>query len=268
MNEEEVQKLIDEALEAHKSGKNLWDRDPRSAEMKAAIQASKDKRSRLKAQAEEEGDKSKLSYEARMFNPTLENGRGRLQIFDVIDDYWGCGPTGLREALDYLGSDVDIDVEFNSPGGYVFDGRAMAGIFRRAGAGERQINMQNIGFIASAATTIFLASDYRSLDDGSSTMIHRCWGLGLGNCNELRATADMMEKLDKGIAQDYVRISGQSEEDILTLMDNDEWMTAQEARDFGFESNGPQQKAKSEDGDRKMSMDELESFLAAHSGRI
>ena len=78
--------MKDEKSSAHaKVLDRKWD------DLRQAFAAAEQKRGGFKAQ---EGG---YSYEASMFMPKMENDRLQLHLYDVIDDYWGCGPTGLVE---------------------------------------------------------------------------------------------------------------------------------------------------------------------------
>lgn len=90
------------------------------------------------------------------------------------------------------------------------------------------------GLAASAATYLALAGDIVHITDGGMFMVHNSWTLVWGNKHEMRATADLLDKIDASIAADYARKTGASAEQIVAWMDAETWFTAAEAKAAGF----------------------------------
>lgn len=153
-----------------------------------------------------------------------------IYVYDVIDSYWGASAASLVSALASAG-DKTIHMHINSPGGDVFEARAMAAaIVAHAGKVVAHID----GVAASAATYLALAASEVRMTDGGLFMVHNSWTMAMGDRTELRSTANLLEKIDGTINADYARKTGKSPEDIAALMDAETWMTAQEALDAGF----------------------------------
>jgi len=95
-----------------------------------------------------------------------------------------------------------------------------------------------IGFCASAATIIAMSGDVRKMSDNSLFLIHKCmtsvWG---ANENDLQAKLDANKLVDERIKNLYKKV-GVSSEKVEELMNEDngygKWITAQEAKDYGF----------------------------------
>jgi ATP-dependent Clp protease protease subunit len=153
-----------------------------------------------------------------------------VYVYDVIDSYWGASAASLVSALASAG-DKTVHMHINSPGGDVFEARAMAAaIVGHAGKVVAHID----GVAASAATYLALAASEVRMTDGGLFMVHNSWTMAMGNRTELRSTADLLEKIDGTISADYQRKTGKSADEIAALMDAETWMTAQEALDAGF----------------------------------
>jgi ATP-dependent Clp protease protease subunit len=153
-----------------------------------------------------------------------------VYVYDVIDSYWGASAASLVSALASAG-DKTVHMHINSPGGDVFEARAMAAaIVGYAGKVVAHID----GVAASAATYLALAASEVRMTDGGLFMVHNSWTMAMGNRTELRSTADLLEKIDGTISADYQRKTGKSADEIAALMDAETWMTAQEALDAGF----------------------------------
>jgi ATP-dependent Clp protease protease subunit len=153
-----------------------------------------------------------------------------VYVYDVIDSYWGASAAALVSALASAG-DKTVHMHINSPGGDVFEARAMAAaIVGHAGKVVAHID----GVAASAATYLALAASEVRMTDGGLFMVHNSWTMAMGNRTELRSTADLLEKIDGTIAADYARKTGAAADQVAAWMDAETWFTAQEALDAGF----------------------------------
>ena len=153
-----------------------------------------------------------------------------VYINDVIDSYWGASAAGLITALAGQ-QDKTVHMHINSPGGDVFEARAMAAaVVAHPGKVVAHID----GICASAATYLALAASEVRMTDGGLFMVHNSWTLAYGNKAELRSTADLLDKIDGTIIADYARKTGASNEQVVAWMDATSWFTAQEALDAKF----------------------------------
>lgn len=161
---------------------------------------------------------------------TAADGIVHLYVFDVIDPWWGANASDLTKALAAaMGADVYLHI--NSPGGDVFESLAMAAAVT-AYAGKVTAKIE--GVAASAATRLALSAAEVHITDGSLFMVHNAWTIAYGNKDELRSTADLLDKVDVGIAGDYQRKTGATPEQVAAWMNAETWFTAAEAKDAGF----------------------------------
>jgi hypothetical protein len=65
-------------------------------------------------------------------------------------------------------------------------------------------------------------------------MIHNPWGLAIGDADEMRDTADLLDKLGNGLVNAYTSRTGNSEKEIREMMDAETWMDGKEAVERGF----------------------------------
>lgn len=153
-----------------------------------------------------------------------------VYVNDVIDSYWGASATALITALAGQ-QDKTVHLHINSPGGDVFEARAMsAEVVAHPGKVVAHID----GVCASAATYLALACSEVRMTDGGLFMVHNSWTMAWGNKAELRDTANLLEKIDGTIISDYARKTGASTEQVAAWMDATTWFTAQEALDAKF----------------------------------
>lgn len=166
----------------------------------------------------------------KLFSVRVEDNATRIDLYDVIDSYYGVSATDFCAALNNI-KDGDISLHINSPGGDVFDARAMVAAIS---AHPSNITAYIDGLAASAASYVAMACDKVVMQDGAMMMIHRAWSISMGNASDMRATAYLLDKIDCSIVNDYARKTGLPTDQIIDLMEAETWMTAQEAVDKGF----------------------------------
>jgi ATP-dependent Clp endopeptidase proteolytic subunit ClpP len=157
-----------------------------------------------------------------------------IDIFDTIGfDFFGEGITAKNIAR-ALASDPETDaitVRINSPGGDVFEGHAIFNLLRGAGA---PVHVEIHGIAASMASIIALAGDTVSMADNAMFMIHNPWSIEVGDAHDMRATADMLDKIKSTLVNVYVKKTGKTKAQVSKLMDAETWLTAKEAKAEGF----------------------------------
>ncbi|MDT4841298.1 ATP-dependent Clp protease proteolytic subunit [compost metagenome] len=155
-----------------------------------------------------------------------------LWLYDVIGaDAWG-GVSAAQFVQDLAAIETPvIHLRINSPGGDVFDARAIVTALREHPA---RIIAHIDGLAASAASYVALAADEVEISEGAFLMIHNAWGVVIGNRHDLLEMALTLEKIDASIVADYQRRTGQSAQRIAQWMDAESWFTAQEALDEGW----------------------------------
>ena len=152
-----------------------------------------------------------------------------LSIFDDIGAY-GVSAKSFLNDLRTVTTD-EVDVEINSPGGDVFAGLAIYNGLRASG---KKINVKVLGLAASAASLVAMAGDTIEMPENAFMMIHNPWGFAMGGADEMRNTADVLDKIGTGLVSTYAKRTGKTDQEIAALLDAETWMTAQEAVDAGF----------------------------------
>lgn len=155
-----------------------------------------------------------------------------LWMYDAIaadDDeaylFGGISPRDFIAALAQTTGPVTLRI--NSPGGSVFGAQAMVAAMRAHGA---PITAQIDSLAASAASVIACESAECVMAPGAMMMIHRAWGLAIGNTEDMRSTADLLSKIDDQISTTYARRAGGDDvEQFLTMMTAETWFDAEEA---------------------------------------
>lgn len=174
-------------------------------------------------------------------NVAKEGTEAKLYIYDVIEADWGIGALQVIDAMAQIGDVETLHVHINSPGGDVFEGRAiMAALGRFKGKTIAHVD----SLCASAATSIALACDEVAMAEGAFFMIHNASCIAWGDKTELRNTADLLEKIEGSIVNDYTKKTGKESQEVIDMMDAETWMTAQEAVKHGFVDRVEEQKEK------------------------
>lgn len=153
-----------------------------------------------------------------------------VYLYDVIDPYWGISAADFAREMSGITAPV-INLRINSPGGDVFDGRAIATAIAQH---PSKVVAHIDGLAASAASYVAIAADEVRIADGAMVMVHNAWTLAFGNKADLRDVADVLEKVDGTIAADYVRKTGKTLEEVTAWMNAETWFTAAEAKDAGL----------------------------------
>lgn len=156
-----------------------------------------------------------------------------LLLYDDIGQNWygeGIGAQQLIEDLANIEAST-IDVRINSAGGLVFEGLAIYNALVRHSA---RIVTHVDGIAASISSIIALAGDEVRIAENAFLMVHRAWGVVVGNAIDMRATADVLEKLDDGLAQTYASKSGKTQAQARKWMDGETWFSATDAKEQGL----------------------------------
>jgi ATP-dependent Clp endopeptidase proteolytic subunit ClpP len=124
-----------------------------------------------------------------------------------------------------------INLSIHSPGGSVLDGLAIYNSLRGHGA---RIYGHVEGLAASAASYVLMAADHISMPEDAFIMIHNAHGGAMGDADELREMADIIDKLQNSMVNIYERRTGLDRDEITAMMKSETWMTAEEALALGF----------------------------------
>jgi ATP-dependent Clp protease, protease subunit len=175
-------------------------------------------------------DNARADASAADLRAEYSENEAHFYLYDAIDAWWGVSAQMLVDAL-ALAGEKTVHLHINSPGGDVFEARAMASAIV---AHSQKVIAHIDGLAASAATYVALAANEVRMTEGGMLMIHNSWTMALGNKKDLRDTANLLEKIDGTIVADYARKTSLSLAQIAAWMDSTTWFTAEEAKANGF----------------------------------
>ncbi|WP_273705113.1 head maturation protease, ClpP-related [Leuconostoc mesenteroides] len=169
------------------------------------------------------------------FQMKATNNVAQIDIFgDIVSEKWfdeETSATSFRDALKELGDVSTINLSINSGGGSVFDGIA---IYNMLKSHKATVNVYIEGLAASIASVIAMAGDTITMRSGSMMMVHMPWTLSQGNAEEMRKTADTLEKTGDSIVDIYSERTGLTSDDIRNIMNEETWLSAEEAVEQGW----------------------------------
>lgn len=136
----------------------------------------------------------------------------------------------VKEQLDNLDGE-DLLIHINSFGGMTFEGVA---IFNLLMDYPGNVDVQIDGIAASAASIVAMAGKTIKGRSNTMLMIHKGWTWARGNADELRKVANMLEKIDAAADETYMKKFNGTKEELLALIGNETYLTAEEALEKGF----------------------------------
>jgi ATP-dependent protease ClpP protease subunit len=160
-----------------------------------------------------------------------------IDMFDVIGfDFWGDGITSKAVSQALVGSEAStVRLRINSPGGEAFEGTAIRSLLREhARETGAKILVEIHGLAASAATVIAAAGDEVRIAEDAMFMVHEAWWVAIGEADEMRAVADILDKINDAMASIYSKVTGKTKAQARKIMKAETWMTGAEAVKEGF----------------------------------
>ena len=149
-----------------------------------------------------------------------------------------------RNYVDYVlaqRKDKSVHVLIDSLGGSLATAISIASAFKNHG----DVTVHFVGMNASAATIASLGAKHISIDASAMYLVHKCsaefFEWGNLNADQLATVRDNCEaairdlnKLDNNVASMYAAKCSKPQADLLDLMREGGWLTAQEAKEWGF----------------------------------
>jgi ATP-dependent protease ClpP protease subunit len=156
-----------------------------------------------------------------------------ILIYGIVGDEWdGLDAKTLFGLIN--GSDEDIVVRINSPGGYVMEGLAIFNALAAAKAAGRKVTVHIDGLAASMASVIAMVGDEITMADNALMMIHNPWDVAIGDARELRAAADKLDVIRDQLVRIYSGKTGLAADDLIPMLDAETWLASEQALEQNF----------------------------------
>jgi len=155
-----------------------------------------------------------------------------ITIFGEINDEVA---RSVTEELLALAADSDdpISIYISSPGGHVESGDVVYDMIKFI---KPPVKVIGTGWVASAATTIYLAAekDNRFALPNTRFLVHQPSGGSRGDATDIAIQAEEIIKMKARINQLIADETGQSLERVAKDTDRDYWMSVDEAIEYGI----------------------------------
>ena len=157
---------------------------------------------------------------------------GTIMIYGFVGDQWEeLDAKTIIDKILALGPRDELNVHIQSGGGYIFEGLA---IYNFLNSYEGEVIVHIDGLAASMASIIAMAGDKILMPENALLMIHNPWNVSVGDAEQLRKDANILEKTKDSLISIYVDQTGLSTDEVSTLMDAETWFSANDAVDQGF----------------------------------
>lgn len=160
-----------------------------------------------------------------------------ITIFDQIGQYYGYNKKYLKYELE-AANGQPVRVVISSDGGDVTEGVALGSMLEMY---PGKVETLGVGLVASIATVPLMSGDVVKMTKNSFLMIHSPWGGAIGTADEMRNTADTLEKMDNMLVDFYVdgikkrnKAGADTPMRVKEMMAAETWLTAQQAQELGF----------------------------------
>lgn len=154
--------------------------------------------------------------------------RATVYLYGYIgESFWGDGTSAIDFAreLDAITAPI-IDLHINSDGGLVSEGLAIYNALRDHAS---RVEVKVDGLAASSASWIAQAGDLITMNRFSQMMIHDGLMITIGNADDHREAADLLDKMSGNIAAIYAARAGGTPASWRAAMKAETWYSAEEA---------------------------------------
>lgn len=135
----------------------------------------------------------------------------------------------------------EVEVYINSPGGVIDCGSE---IYTALRSYSGNLKIYIVGQACSAASIIAMAG-YCEMSPTALMMVHCVSSGARGNHSDMEHMAEVLRTADDALSNAYIQKTGMTKEEVLTMMENETWLTAEQAKEKGlvdgimFEENNP-----------------------------
>lgn len=136
-------------------------------------------------------------------------------------------PADLKRQLDAL-KGKELTLYINSYGGSIPAGMAMAHMIERH---DMKTTAIIDGYCCSIATQIFFSANVCKMYKNSWLMIHKPFSICVGNSDEMRKSADILDNIQSGLEILYQKNAQEkiTDEEIHKMVDEETWLMGEQA---------------------------------------
>ena len=200
--------------------------------------------------------KNKQFWSVKNLAEGTENEEIELKVYGEIVNIpcWDgdVSANSLKREIDKYPNAKKISVRINSPGGDVFEAQAIYNILKNH---QAEVEVHIDALAASAATLIASAGNKIIMYNNALFMIHNPWTWATGEEKDFIKKANLLATIKETLLNVYETHATASREEISDMMNEETWLTADEALSYGLIHEVIPCKAKEED------VEEVQNFV-------
>lgn len=148
------------------------------------------------------------------------------------ETYEDVTPAQVNAALNKLGPNEEFELDITSYGGSVSAGLAICNLLKKASAEGHATASRVIGIAASMASAIACACDKMAMDANAFLMVHNPWTITMGNANDIRKEAEVLDQYRDALLAIYRAKFEMSDDMIKAMLDAETWIIGEQAPMF------------------------------------
>lgn len=144
-------------------------------------------------------------------------------------------PQDIKKALNEMGDVTKVKVSVNSYGGECDAGILIYNILDDYRKRKNiSIDVTIDGVAASMGGVIAMVGDKVTMHDNAILMLHKPMGVALGNSDEMRKQADVLDKYEQRLINIFMSRFKGTEDELKEIISAETWYLADEAKERGF----------------------------------
>lgn len=149
-------------------------------------------------------------------------------FYDWFEEDSTC-PRDVQEVLNKVQTGDEIEVYINSPGGVIDVGSEIYTLLRC----QENVRIYITGEACSAASVIAMAG--HCIMSPTALMMVHCVSSGVrGNHSAMEHMAEVLRTADRALCAAYMDKTGMGEDEVLSMMEKETWLTAERAKEIGL----------------------------------
>ncbi len=149
-------------------------------------------------------------------------------FYDWFDEDSTCPKDVTNDLNEANGEEVEVYI--NSPGGVIDAGSEIYTALREY---QGEVKIKVVGQACSAASIIAMAG-HCEMSPTALMMVHCVSSGARGNHSDMEKMAEVLRIADDALSNAYVAKTNMSKEEVLAMMEEETWLTAEQAKEKGL----------------------------------
>ena len=170
-------------------------------------------------------------------------------------------PADIHGAIEEAAGE-ELEIEINSGGGDVLAGNEIYTALRTY---KGRVSISIVGIAASAASYI-AAARRCTITPVGLYMIHNASGSARGDYHAMDQESEVLQTVNRAITAAYMEKTGMEQKELLKLMDQETWLTAEQAVEYGFVDSITESQEQAMQSGRAAGTANVSSLAAVYNG--